>query len=103
MVTSLQSSLRVTRSGGPTAYTALGIEAHFSISRNGRTGSQVTPADEAVAAYDGSGTCPTRGEPTSIYDHRERRFSVVFLGRQIEPNSRLCHDGRARSSCRCVA
>jgi len=27
-----------------------------------------------VAAYEGSGRCPTCGEPASIYDHRERRW-----------------------------
>src|ERR1035441_2671964 len=34
---------------------------------------------EAVAAYEGSGTCPTCGEPASIYDHRERRWRHLDL------------------------
>jgi transposase len=34
---------------------------------------------EAVVAYEGSGTCPTCGEPASIYDHRERRWRHLDL------------------------
>ena len=34
---------------------------------------------EAVAAYEGSGACPTCGEPASIYDHRERRWRHLDL------------------------
>jgi transposase len=34
---------------------------------------------EAVAAYEGSGSCPTCGEPASIYDHRERRWRHLDL------------------------
>jgi transposase len=34
---------------------------------------------EAVAVYEGSGLCPTCGEPASIYDHRERRWRHLDL------------------------
>src|SRR5450631_1070599 len=54
---------------------------------------------EAVAAYEGSGTCPTCGEPASIYDHRERRWRhldlfqyAVYLTAQVPRIN--CDDGR---------
>lgn len=34
---------------------------------------------DALVTYDGSGCCPTCGEPASIYDHRERRWRHLDL------------------------